>query len=175
MERLRRLASLFETASIHGWELFSGSGVGYAVGLGKLALGIEIGGGGFGNAQSTKWVQQAARGLRSAMQHLEMLPGEPRWPESVVVVTSRAGIRPKHGGYHVPEIDVDALGTAVEAGQVLGRTCDTQSLALLEELRSPHRGLLYMVRPYGPTHPGDWGYIVSDERGQRVYRPGAGA
>jgi predicted deacylase len=92
-----------------------------------------------------------------------------------VVVTGRAGIRPKHGGYHVPEIDVGALGTTVEAGQLLGRTYDTQSLALLEELRSPHRGLLYMVRAHGLIHPGDWGYIVGDERGQRIYRPGAGA
>lgn len=173
LERLRLMASLFGT-SFHEWELFPGSSVGYAVTQGKLGLGVEIGGGGFGNAQSATWIAQATSGIRSVMQYLGMLPGEPAWPDVVTVVTTRAGIRPRHGGYHVPEVGVERLGTLVDAGQVLGRTYDTQTFALLEELRSPHRGLLYMVRAYGPVHPGDWGYVVGDERGQRVFHPRSG-
>jgi hypothetical protein len=171
LERLRQMASLFGTTSIHEWELFPGSGVGYAVAHGKLALGVEVGGGGFGNAQSVKWINQATVGIRSVMQHLGMLAGSPTWPAAVTVVTTRAGIRPRHGGYHVPELGVEHLGSTVDRGQLLGRTYDTQTMALLEELRSPHRGLLYMVRAYGPIHPGDWGYVVGDERGQRLYHP----
>jgi predicted deacylase len=171
LERLRLMASLFGTGSIHEWELFSGSGVGYAIARGKLALGIEIGGGGFGNAQSAKWIDQAVRGIRSAMQYLGMLDGSPAWPASVTVVTNRAGVRPRHGGYHVPELAVEHLGATVEAGQLLGRTYDTQTMELLEELHSPYRGSVYMVRAYGLVHPGDWGYVVGDERGQRIYHP----
>jgi predicted deacylase len=173
LERLRGMAALFGV-SIHEWELFPGSAVGYAVRQGKLAMGVEIGGGGFGNAQTALWVDKAARGIRSVMQQLDMLPGTPVWPESVPVVTNRAGIRPLHGGYHVPGVGVEHLGQTVEAGRLLGRTYDVQTFELVDELRSPHRGLLYMVRAYGPIHPGDWGYVVGDERGQRVYRPAAG-
>lgn len=173
MERLRQIGSLFGV-TLHEWELFSGSAVGYAVGQGKLALGVEIGGGGFGNEQSARWIQQAARGIRSVMEYLGMLPGTPAWPDALTVVTNRAGIRPRHGGYHVPEVGVEHLGRTVETDRLLGRTYDAQTFELLEELRSPHQGLLYMVRAYGPIQAGDWGYVVGDGRGQRTYRPAAG-
>lgn len=171
LERLRRIGSLFGVA-LHEWELFPGSAVGYAIRTGKLAVGVEIGGGGFGNAQSGRWIEQAARGIQSAMRFLGMLDGTPLWPEAVTIVTTRAGLRPRHGGYHVPEVGIEHLGRTIEEGLVLGRTYDAQTFALLEEIRSPHRGLLYMVRAYGPVHPGDWGYLVGDERGQREYHPG---
>jgi predicted deacylase len=109
------------------------------------------------------------------MQILGILPGEPDWPEATTVITARAGIRPRHGGYHVPEVGVDNLGRTVEAGQILGRIYDTQTFAQLEELTSPYRGILYVVRAYGPTQPGDWAYVVGEERSAWRYYPRRGA
>ncbi len=169
-ERIRQMACLFGT-TLHEWELQEGSAVAYALSQGKLGFGVEIGSGGWGSTHSAKWVAQAARGVTGVMQYLRILPGEPDWPEVVTMITTRAGIRPRHGGYHVPEVGVDDLGRTIEGGRVLGRTYDTQTFALLEELISPYRGILYVVRAYGPTEPGDWAYVVGEERGSWHYSP----
>ncbi len=66
-------------------------------------------------------------------------------------------------------MSVEDLGRFVKAGQVLGRIYDTQTFALLEELLSPCPGILYVVRAYGPTQPGDWAYVVGEERGAWRY------
>ena len=170
MERLHLMGSLFGTL-MHEWELPPGSSLAYAISQGKLGLGVEIGGGGYGDELSAKWVRQAAAGVHASMQYLGMLPGTPPWPESVNIVTIRAGLRPLHGGYHVPVIGTDRLGTTIEKGKLLGRTYNTQTLELIEELHSPHRGLLYMIRAYGLVDAGDWGYVMTDESGQRTYHP----
>ncbi|MDR7419076.1 MAG: succinylglutamate desuccinylase/aspartoacylase family protein [Armatimonadota bacterium] len=169
-ERIRQLACLFGT-TLHEWELQEGSAVTYALSRGKLGFGVEIGSGGWGEVRSARWVSQVARGVRGVMQVLGMLPGEPEWPEATTVITSRVGIRPRHGGYHVPEVGVDDLGHTVEAGRVLGRIYDTQTFELLEELNSPYRGILYVIRAYGPTQPGDWAYVVGEERTAWRYVP----
>jgi predicted deacylase len=172
-ERIRRMACLFG-ATLHEWELQPGSAVVDALSRGKLGFSVEIGSGGWGRAYGAKWVAQVARGVNGVMRYLGMLPGEPDWPETVKIITARAGVRPRHGGYHVPEVGAEDLGRPVEAGQVLGRTYDVQTFALLEELRSPYRGILYVVRAYGPTQPGDWAYVVGEERSAWQYSPRAG-
>jgi predicted deacylase len=172
-DRLRAMGSLFGT-TLHEWDLFPGSAVGYAVSKGKLALGVEIGGGGFGGAQSEKWVGQAAAGVRGVLQTLGMLPGEPHYPAAATLIGARTGVRPRYGGYHVPAVRADHMGTWVEEGQLLGRTYDTQTFELLEELRSPHRGVLYMVRGYAPVHPGDWAYVVGRADGISTWAPPRG-
>jgi hypothetical protein len=169
-ERIRQMACLFGT-TLHEWELQEGSAVTYALSRGKLGFGVEIGSGGWGSTHSARWVAQVARGVKGVMQCLGILPGEPDWPDAVTMITTRAGIRPRHGGYHVPEVGIDTLGRVVDEGQLLGRTYDTQTFELLEELRSPCRGILYVVRAYGPTHPGDWAYVVGEERGSWRYAP----
>jgi predicted deacylase len=172
-ERIRRMACLFGT-TLHEWELQSGSAVVDALSRGKLGFGVEIGSGGWGRAHSARWVAQVALGVDGVMRYLGMLSGEPTWPETVTIITARAGIRPRHGGYHVPEVSAEDLGRTVEAGQVLGRVYDAQTFSLLEELRSPCRGILYVVRAYGPTQPGDWAYVVGEERGACQYAPRSG-
>ncbi len=151
MERLHLMGSLFGTL-MHEWELPPGSSLAYAISQGKLGLGVEIGGGGYGDELSAKWVRQAAAGVHASMQYLGMLPGTPPWPESV-------------------NIGTDRLGTTIEKGELLGRNYNTQTLELIEELHSPHRGLLYMIRAYGLVDAGDWGYVMADKSGQRTYHP----
>jgi predicted deacylase len=68
-------------------------------------------------------------------------------------------------------VSVEDLGRFVKAGQLLGRVYDVQTFAQLEELRSPCSGILYVVRAYGPTQPGDWAYVVGEERGAWRYSP----
>lgn len=70
-----------------------------------------------------------------------------------------------------PRGSVEHLGRSVKAGQVLGRIYDMQTFALLEDLLSPCSGILYVVRAYGPTRPGDSAYVVGEERGAWRYSP----
>lgn len=172
-DRIRAMGSLFGV-TLHEWELFPGSAVGYAVSRGKLAFGVEIGGGGFGNAQSEKWIAQAERGIHGVLQNLEMVPGAPNYPREVTLFGARTGVRPRYGGYHVPAVSPADLGNWVEEGQVLGRTYDVQSFALREEMRSPHRGILYMARGYAPVYPGDWAYAICRAEGVTQWTPPRG-
>jgi hypothetical protein len=73
------------------------------------------------------------------------------------------------GGYHVPVYGPEDYGSIVEEGAVLGRTYHMQTFELLEELRSPYDGILYLGRGYGPVHPGDWGYVIADLAKARKY------
>ena len=170
VDRIRRMASLFGT-TLHEWEVEDGSAAVYAIAHGKLGFGVEIGGGAFGPGPAAKWVAQVAGGVRGVMQMLGMLSGAPAYPETVTVVTSRVGVRPRHGGYHVPEVSADDLGAMVQTGQLLGRVYDVQTFEPREELRSPCDGLLYVIRALGPTQPGDWGYVIGQKQGLWTYRP----
>jgi predicted deacylase len=169
-ERIRRMAALFGTA-LHEWEVEDGSAALYAIAEGKLAFGVEIGGGVFDAPRAAKWIAQVAGGVRGVMQVLGMLEGNPVWPEAVTVVTTRVGIRPRYGGYHVPDVTTDDLGAMVQAGQLLGRVYDGQTMEIVEELRTPCDGLLYVVRGYGPVQAGDWAYVVGEKDGLWQYKP----
>ena len=50
----------------------------------------------------------------------------------------------------------------VQKGELLGRVWSPYSFEVIEELRSPVRGLLDMVSREYPTRPGDWAYLVVD-------------
>jgi len=155
------LAVLFGV-TVHKWPLPPGSAVGYALSEGKVALGVELGGGGFGDGQSRRWVAQARDGVLRVMASLGMLDGGAEPPADVWICTHRAGIRPAHGGYHVPEYGVETYGQVVPRGSVVGRTYNTQTFDLLEEMRAPYDGVLYLGRCYGPVKAGDWGYCLGE-------------
>jgi predicted deacylase len=148
--------------TIHEWVLPEGSSIGYAISQGKAGIGVEMGGGGFGDEQSRQWVSQAQKGVERVMIRLGMLDGSLDPPRDLWVCTERAGLRPMQGGYHVPEYGPEDYGSIVEEGAILGRTYHMQTFELLEELRSPYRGVLYLGRGYGPIHPGDWGYVIGN-------------
>ncbi|HXX38533.1 MAG TPA: succinylglutamate desuccinylase/aspartoacylase family protein [bacterium] len=168
--RIRQLASLFGT-TLHEWEVEEGSAAVYAIARGKLGFGVEIGGGAFGPGPAAKWVAQVVAGVHGVMQAVGMLAGDPGWPAAVTMVTTRVGVRPRNGGYHVPEVGVEHLGATVETGRLLGRVYDVQTFELVEELRSPCDGLLYVIRALGPTEPGDWGYVIGERQGLWTYTP----
>lgn len=155
------LAALFGV-TIHEWTLPAGSSISYAVSKGKIGMAVEMGGGGFGDEQSHRWVKRATQGVMRIMTKLGMLDGEVEAIPQSWICTERAGLRPMHGGYHVPAVGFESYGTIVEEGAVLGRTYHMQTFELLEEIKSPFRGIPYLGRGYGPIYPGDWGYVVGE-------------
>lgn len=168
-EEALTLANLFGI-TIHDWHLPPGSAVGYAASQGKLAFGVEMGGAGFGNAQSREWVSRTWQGIKQVMVKQGMLQGDLESPPEVWVCTERAGLRPLHGGYHEPCFEIQDLGSVVEEGAVLGRTYHMQSFEVIEEIKNPYRGILYLGRGYGPIHPGDWGYVVGNYAKARKFK-----
>ena len=50
----------------------------------------------------------------------------------------------------------------VQAGELLGRVWSPYTLEVVEELRSPFRGLVDMAPRAYPARPGDWAYLVVD-------------
>ncbi len=161
-EELMELARLVPIKTIHKWPLPKGSSGEYALSKGKLTLGLELGGGGFGFEQERKWVDAVATGVENIMKKLGMLEGEIKYPGEQWLITERAGLFPKNGGYHVPEVEVAHLDAIVPEDKVLGRTFHTQTFEEVETIVSPYDGILYGIRQYGPIRPSEWAYLVAD-------------
>lgn len=160
--RAEQMAAAIGDITVHEWDMPPGSAAGYAVSRGVAAVGMEIGGGGFGAERTRRWVEQGATAILRVMQLLGMIDrAPPAGGREQLQVTERVGIRPLQGGLHVPALsDDEVFGARVEAGQLLGQTFNPQTLELVEELRSPVDGIVYLARTYGPVYPGDWGYVV---------------
>ncbi len=93
---------------------------------------------------------------------------EPTFMERQLFFGHGPHIRPSNGGYLVSELDPTSLfengrfGVPVERGQLLGRIFDPYRLELIEELRSPCDGVLYMARRSGPVEISSHAYAVAD-------------
>lgn len=112
--------------------------------------------------------RRGAEGFRNLLRVLEMLPGQPTFMERQLLFGHGPHIRPSNGGYLISELDPTSLfengrfGVSVERGQLLGRVFDPYRLELIEELRSPCDGLLYMARRSGPVEISSHAYAVAD-------------
>lgn len=138
---------------------------------GKPAFVPELGG---GYVVDERYVEMGVRGIRNVMMRLEMLDGEPALPDEQLVVETVVGIRPGHGGLLVPGVSMDALGTEVPAGTVLGRVISPYTFETLEELRAPfERSLVVLLRPaLTRVNPGDYAYMLADAGQMRRIRNG---
>ena len=163
-----RLALRFGTAIVRSANVMSGfpgprSSIGYAGGvLGIPALGVEVGGAGFGRRVEEGWHRRTVDGVRALMGALEMIedPPDPR-PERQLVYKSSYRVNPSKGGILRSYHGADALATAVERGTLLGQVVSPYTFDVLEELRAPVSGLLFYVARDYPVHPGDWAYGVA--------------
>ena len=141
------------------------SAIGYAGAVrGIPALGVEVGGVGFGPALEQRWKNETVDGIRRVLHAMGMDSEPPAssrparqliYRDSHRVNPSRAGIlRSRFGG--------DALGTEVESGTLLGQVVSPYTFEVVEELRAPAHGLLfYSARDY-PVRPGDWAFGIAD-------------
>lgn len=174
-DETERLAIAFGSPIIRRANVVSGfpgprSSIGYAGGvLGIPAMGVELGGSGFGPRIEGRWQRQAVDGVRALMAEIGMLAKAPSVrPARQLVYTRSHRVNPSKGGLLRSRFGGDALGELVEKGTLLGEVVSPYTFEILEELRAPARGLLFYVARGYPVHPGDWAFGLADiEEGAR--------
>ncbi|MCC6180088.1 MAG: succinylglutamate desuccinylase/aspartoacylase family protein [Chloroflexi bacterium] len=164
-----RLALAFGTTMIRSANVMTGfpgprSSIGYGAGvLGIPALGLELGGAGFGREIEARWHQQNVDGVRAIMGAIDMIDDapDPR-PDRQLIYKTAFRVNPSCGGLLRPKLGPERLGTAVEKGTLLAEVISPYTLEVLEELRAPVDGLLFYVARDYPVNPGDWAYGVAN-------------
>lgn len=129
---------------------------------GKPAIVPEIGGG--GHLGGTELFDKGLRDLINMLRVLDVFAGEPDATPPRLVVRRGCAVRPRHGGIFVPALGLDALGTSVEQGTVLGTVVSPYSFDLLDELVAPypHTEIMQVRSRISRVHPGDYAFIVGD-------------
>lgn len=129
-------------------------------------LTAELGGGGL----DERYVEKGVRGVTNVLVHLGMLEGEVRRPARQTIFTELAVIRPRAGGVLYPEVGLDALGTEVAGGTLLGRVVSPYTFETLEEIRAPFaRGYMILLRGrLSRVNPGDYAYMVANAETARA-------
>jgi predicted deacylase len=164
-----RLALAFGSPIVRRANVVSGfpgprSSIGY-VGtvLGIPALGVEVGGAGFGPSLEDVWLRQTVEGVRALMGTLGMIDGapDPR-PRRQLVYGKSHRVNPSRGGFLRSRFGGAALAQPVARDTLLGEVISPYTFEVLEELRAPVNGLLFYVARDYPVHPGDWAYGVAD-------------
>lgn len=131
--------------------------------LGVPGIISEIGGTGFAPEVEDEWLRLNVEGTENVMAHLGMIERASTSPNEVLVFDQVTRVNPTAGGMLEPVFPVEGLmRDEVQPGELLGRVWSPYTFEVIEELRSPVRGLVDMVpRPY-PVRPGDWGYLLVD-------------
>ncbi|HET9879814.1 MAG TPA: succinylglutamate desuccinylase/aspartoacylase family protein [Candidatus Limnocylindria bacterium] len=140
------------------------SSIGYAGGvLGIPAMGVEVGGAGFGAALEEGWIQATIDGIRAVMAELGMVRGPmPERPTRQLVYRKSHRVNPRVGGLLRSRFGGERLGEAIAAGTLLGEVLSPYTNEVIEELRAPADGLLfYTARDY-PVEPGGWAFGIAD-------------
>src|SRR5215207_8332798 len=167
-EASERLALAFGSPIVRRANVMTGfpgpkSSIGYCAGiLGVPALGVEVGGLGFGPRLEERWLRDTLAGVRAVMRSLGMLQdaADPR-PARQLVYTSAMRVNPTRGGFLHSRHGADRLATAVQTGELLGEVISPYTFEVLEELRAPADGLLFYVARDYPVHPGDWAFGIA--------------
>jgi hypothetical protein len=128
---------------------------------GKPVFVPELGG---GYVADERYVAMGVRGIRNVMKRLEMIDGELERPDEQLVIETVAAVRPGHGGLLVPALPLEALGTEVQAGTLLGSVVSPFTFETLDELRAPfERSLVLLLRPVlTRVNPGDYAFMLGD-------------
>ena len=181
-DETEQLALTFGSPVIRRANVVSGfpgprSSIGYAGGvLGIPALGVEVGGAGFGPGLEGEWQRQTVDGVRAVMGALRMIDDapDPRPRRQLVYRTSHR-VNPTKGGFLRSRFGGEALGREVQRGTVLGEVVSPYTFEVLEQLRAPADGLLFYVARDHPVHPGDWAFGLADteDEGARWIENGA--
>lgn len=130
--------------------------------LGKPAISTSLGGEGFDPALEAGWFKANTDGVFNVLKYLGILDGKLELPKRYFTFVGRGyRVVPTKGGMLEPVVPVTALHSEVQAGQLLGRVRSPHTFEVLEELRSPVRGVLFGACRAYPVWPGDWAYFVA--------------
>jgi uncharacterized protein len=135
------------------------------------AIVPEIGGLGFGENQEKEWLEQNIQGLIGTMRYLGMLEGEIQYCEEYLFIKDYWRLSPKYAGYIETLIGLERQFTEVQKDEVLARVIDPYTFEVVEELKSPGKGVIfYMCRSY-MSRPGGWAYgIANMEKDNSVWK-----
>ena len=160
--RVSKLSAVFGMDALYPSPAPESSLASYCATAGRPVVTAELGG---SHPFDQQVMQQGVRGILNVMKHLSMLPGSPEPPNGQLLFKEHRVVRTKHGGMFYPEVELDALGSTVPAGQVLGRVVHPLTLQELEVVEAPYeRTRLLMLRGlFSTVHPGDVAYIVGNE------------
>lgn len=139
------------------------SSIGYAAGvLGIPAMGMEVGGAGFGDELEEAWIAATVDGIRLVMAELGMIrPVAQRAPGRQLIYRRSHRINPRVGGLLRSRFGGERLGEAIDSGTLLGEILSPYTNEVIEELRAPADGLLfYTARDY-PVEPGGWAFGIA--------------
>jgi predicted deacylase len=163
-----RLALTFGTPLVRRANVVSGfpgprSSLGYGgVVLGIPALGVEIGGAGFGREAELVWHEHLFAGVRAFMGTIGMIEGAPDIrPKRQLVYSVAYRVNPSVGGILRPLFGPESLGEPVEQGTLLGTVVSPYTLEVIEELYAPVDGLLFYIGRDYPVNPGDWAFGIA--------------
>lgn len=118
-------------------------------------------------------VEHGVRGLRSLLNHLEMVPRFRRWREPQPIYYESVWVRANEGGILVSDV---SLGAQVDKGQRLGTVTDPINNRRFE-ITSPHVGRVIGMALNQSVIPGFAAYHIGIERKQEelVIAPVEGA
>ncbi len=126
------------------------------------AIVPEIGGLGFGEQQEQDWLEQNIQGLIGTMRYLGMLEGSVKHCDQYLFIKDYWRISPKRAGYIETLIGLERQFTEVLKDEVLARVIDPFTFEVVEELKSPGKGVIfYMCRSY-MCRPGGWAYGIAN-------------
>jgi predicted deacylase len=165
--RSKSMALAYGFPVIHALTIFSGlrgprTSLGYAgERFGIPGIVAEVGGLGFGAAQESAWRRANVDGTLSVMRELGMVDGEPHRPDRYLHFFDYWRVGPTVGGYLEPVVDLERQFTEVAAGEVLATVTDPMTFELLEEVRSPGRGVIFYACRAHMVRPGGWAFGVA--------------
>jgi predicted deacylase len=106
-------------------------------------------------------IQRHMTGIRNVLQHLGLWDGEPESRgDGPPIMTGRFVVTAREGGLFYPQ---GQIGQRVEAGDILGEIRDPFG-SLLEEVRAPAAGVLWVLFPSRVVHSGSVLYKAWTER-----------
>lgn len=122
----------------------------------------EVEGLGFGEMQERTWVDQNVQGTTSVMRHLGMLDGHPVRCPRYLVIQNYWRVGPSVGGYLEPLVGLARQFTEVASDEVLAKVIKPTTFELLEEIRSPGRGVIFYACRGQMVRPGSWSFGVAN-------------
>ncbi len=146
------------------WEHFEARGTltNAAAELGKVALVLEMGGGGV--FQDGEYLSRGVEDTINVLRVPGMFPGRVSNAGPRVVVRKGTTVRPRNGGTFIPVVGVDQIGKTVAEGTVLGRVVSPHTFDVLDELVAPYpkTELMQIRNRISRVHPGAYAYIMGD-------------